>query len=456
MGGAPGTGVPRIYSDVHGRLNLSVGGVEDDFRGYFWDGEDWQASPADFSRIEILGKGNSSEQVLARRQTYRGEPSDVRVLDIRTGEWSEPMFSVPGYDFVGSFYRDPEAGRLVGVRFQQSHPRVLWFEEDYAALQSKLDELFPGRFALIVSADDQNNELVVRVEGDRAAPEYFHLNIAEPRLTPLTASRPWLDPQRMRPVNVLSFTTSEGQKLDAYLTLPARRADRGAPPLIVIPPSRYGEREVWGFDAVAQLWASRGYAVLRTNLRSSRGYRWQFPEHDLLAWEKQVDDLKQAVNHVVESGLVDPDRIALMGESSGGFLAMASLVQAPDFYRCAVVTGGIFEWDVVSHLFQGGDGSRTRDVFALLSSVNSDKAEEIQSEQLLAKLDTVTAPVMIIYGGRDGPALRKQSQKLSRALRHLGKNRRIWTMRQRSLSLTALEDQVERFQKMERFLAQYL
>ncbi|MEK8170667.1 prolyl oligopeptidase family serine peptidase [Streptomyces sp. M19] len=79
----------------------------------------------------------------------------------------------------------------------------------------------------------------------------------------------------------------------------------------------------WGFHAVAQLFANRGYAVLQVNFRGSTGYGKAFTKAAVGEFAgKMHDDLVDGVRWAVDQGYADPDRVAIMGGSYGGYSAL--------------------------------------------------------------------------------------------------------------------------------------
>ncbi len=119
---------------------------------------------------------------------------------------------------------------------------------------------------------------------------------------------------------VLSWTASDGLEIQGLLTLP-----RGEPPYPLILSVHGGP--VWAF---ADSWPgtftgfllSRGFALLQPNPRGSWGRGRDFASRvvgDMGGAD--AGDLLAGVDHVLEMGLADPERIGVLGGSYGGFMA---------------------------------------------------------------------------------------------------------------------------------------
>lgn len=57
--------------------------------------------------------------------------------------------------------------------------------------------------------------------------------------------------------------------------------------------------------------------------------------------QEQVDGL----THLIKSGIVDPDRIAVTGWSYGGYMALLCLAQRPDFFKVAISGAPVTKWE---------------------------------------------------------------------------------------------------------------
>lgn len=85
-----------------------------------------------------------------------------------------------------------------------------------------------------------------------------------------------------------------------------------------------------------QLLAAQGYVVLYTNPRGSQGYGAAFTKYTIGNWgETDMPDQMAAVDYVIDRGYVDPNRLAVLGGSYGGFMTNW-VVSHTDRFRAAV------------------------------------------------------------------------------------------------------------------------
>jgi dipeptidyl aminopeptidase/acylaminoacyl peptidase len=132
----------------------------------------------------------------------------------------------------------------------------------------------------------------------------------------------------------------DGLNLVSYLSLP-RGTDpsgRGRPtqplPMVLDVHGGPWARTSWGFNPECQLWANRGYAMLTVNYRGSTGFGKAFVNAGNRQWgAKMQDDLVDAVHWAIQEKIADPQQVAIMGGSYGGYAALMGLIETPDLYR---------------------------------------------------------------------------------------------------------------------------
>jgi dipeptidyl aminopeptidase/acylaminoacyl peptidase len=146
----------------------------------------------------------------------------------------------------------------------------------------------------------------------------------------------------MGKTKVITFTTRDSLPLHGYCTLPV---GGNAPyPTVVLLHGGPHLRDYWGFDPTVQLLASRGYAVLQINYRGSEGFGFRISEKEKYDFKKMYCDVFDGTRAVIAQGIADKNRIAIMGASFGGYLAICGVAFEPDLYRCAISEVGVFDW----------------------------------------------------------------------------------------------------------------
>lgn len=456
-----GTG-HHYASDGVGNLAYATVWVEGWQQLHLWDGKAWQRSPADLEKLMLHGSGADGGEMIVSDLQYDGQPSAVRVMNIKTGELGPELLRDPGYDFTGWVVRDPGTRKIVGFDYQRSTPAMVWIDEGYQALHDTFKGSFPGKVVRIASVDESANVFVLQVFSDRHPSSYHVVNLAERTMGPLKDSRPWLDAARLSRVHNFKFKTAEGHKLDAYLTLPKGVSKTAPGPMVVLPHSGSSNGRDWvrtstGYNPIAQFLASRGYIVLQPNYRGSPGTNWMFPEADQWDYLKMRDDVIAATKTAIRTKLVDPGRVAIMGERFGANLALACAVEAPDLYQGTIGIDGFYDW--VEVMQDAGYNQHSNPNYnRWVAKLGSPKAEAAKYAAIspVNHVANLTSPVLVLQG-QDAPAFyRHEGRRLIAALRkHDVPHDSLFTDRD-GFGAYDVENRVKLYERLESFLRENL
>lgn len=137
----------------------------------------------------------------------------------------------------------------------------------------------------------------------------------------------------------LRFEARDGLELDALLLLPP---SEGPPPVVVfIHGGPWHAFQGWQQDPLATRLAAQGYAVLSPNFRGSGGRgRASVEAARGELGDAMPTDVLDALAQAAALGLVDPQRVAFVGESYGGYSVLRILTMSPDSGLCGVSTAG--------------------------------------------------------------------------------------------------------------------
>jgi len=98
----------------------------------------------------------------------------------------------------------------------------------------------------------------------------------------------------------------------------------------------HGSWSLWG-----QLLASNGYVVFLPNPRGSTDQGWRFAQANMGDWGGgDFHDIMDGVDHLIRSGIADPERLAIGGWSYGGYMSAWAVTQTERF-KAAVVGAAI-------------------------------------------------------------------------------------------------------------------
>jgi Dipeptidyl aminopeptidases/acylaminoacyl-peptidases len=417
----------------------------------------WERSPIDLENIDIVGAGHDPDQVVALVPGEPDTPRVLRFLDAATGQPGDVLIQDQEYDFSGGLYRQPVTGRILGAFYDRAGPQTVWFDENYRAIQKMLNESFPGQIVRIVDSNDAETLFLIVTYSDRHPATYHWVDIAKKSAGLIKNSKPWIDPARMRPMQILRYKTRDGHQLDAYVTLPEGASKKSPAPLIVLPHGGPWVRDRWGFDGEVQFLASRGYIVMQPNYRGSPGYNWKFPLQDQWEFRKMHDDVTDATKMLIASGLADPSRIAIMGGSFGAYLALSGVAHEPSLYRCAVTIAGVFDWATVmkEEKYDQFDKPSYSRLIRKLGDPKQHK-EKFDAISPLRHVANVRVPIFVAHGKEDRVAAISESKRLVDELeRHRIPHEKLFVSGE-GHGMAHLENQIDLYRRIETFLATHL
>ncbi|MBB2970649.1 S9 family peptidase [Mesorhizobium sp. RMAD-H1] len=220
--------------------------------------------------------------------------------------------------------------------------RIRWevLDPDYQRDFDALAGLFPGDFTFTSMSDDRRKIIVAHLQDTRPL-AYFCYDRTTRQAKELFSAQPRLENIPLAPMEPRIVRSRDGLDLLCYLTCPEENKTGTAPMVLVVHGGPWA-RDMWGLNSMHQWLANRGYAVLSVNFRGSTGFGKAFVNAANGEWGgKMHDDLVDAVDWAISGGIADPDRVAIMGGSYGGYAALVGLTFTPEKFACAVDLVGI-------------------------------------------------------------------------------------------------------------------
>lgn len=298
--------------------------------------------------------------------------------------------------------------------------------------------------------------IVVGHDSPATPPDVYLLELDGSRMAPLTnASAPALRNYGFVAPRYVEYTSFDGWVIPAFLYPPGCRPkdDRGAPAIVYPHGGPTAEYDVH-WDPIRQYFVAKGYAVLCPNYRGSTGYGRAFKEGNLYNWG--VGDLKDCLSGadmLADQPGIDRDRLAIWGQSYGGYLAQLALARDADYrFRCGVSLYGD------SHLktsWASGDHSGRQDVEWQMGMPGPQRAR-YESSSPLNWAAHIHAPLLLIHGERDPRVAVTESRQMVDALRRLDKTFEYKTYADEGHGFARPANALDALRTIERFLDWHL
>jgi dipeptidyl-peptidase-4 len=161
----------------------------------------------------------------------------------------------------------------------------------------------------------------------------------------------------------------------------------------------------WGMmtaDLRTQYLCKNGFAVIKVDNRGSnrRGLDFETQIFGNLG-ELEVADQAAGVKYAIDQGFANPDKVAIIGWSYGGYMALKCLSDRPDIFHAAVSGAPVTDWT----LYDSAYTERYMD----LPSLN---VEGYQKSSALSKVEDIEGSLMLCHGLLDENVLFRQSAVL--------------------------------------------
>src|SRR5690606_3477756 len=237
-------------------------------------------------------------------------------------------------------------------------------------------------------------------------------------------TRPALANAETAPMHTAEIESRDGLTLPSYYTLPPGSDPDGdgkpsspVPMVLLVHGGPWG-RDAYGFDPMTQWLASRGYAVLKVNFRGSTGFGKEFTNAGDLEWGRRMhDDLIDGVEWAVQQGIAQPDKVAIMGGSYGGYATLAGLTMTPTQFACGVdIVGPSNLVTLLSSIPPYWGPIRT--MFS--TRVGDEQTEEgralLTERSPLTYVDQIQRPLLIGQGANDPRVKQAESDQIVQAM----------------------------------------
>jgi dipeptidyl aminopeptidase/acylaminoacyl peptidase len=311
--------------------------------------------------------------------------------DADIGGWDEP---------TAALVFDNERKKLVGVTVEGMKYDTYYFDEERAKMHAMFAATFPG--------DDISNfqvaggRAIVVTSGPNNVGKFYLYDTAKKTLEKIAVVKPEFEGKKLSEQRVINYAARDGLNIPAYLTLPEGVAPKKLPLVAYIHGGPHA-RDFFGYDPLTQMFASRGYAVFQPQFRMSTGFGWK---HHTAGWRQwglaMQDDITDGIADLVKKGIVDPDRICIMGASYGGYATMFGLVKDPDLYKCGVNTVGVTDVKMLFTVtYSDMSGPAMDDMGVKMHGDPKGDQAYFHNSSAIENADKIKAPVLMFYGSED-------------------------------------------------------
>jgi dipeptidyl aminopeptidase/acylaminoacyl peptidase len=269
------------------------------------------------------------------------------------------------------------------------------------------------------AATPDGKRIAVRMTGGSAPADIYMFDVGRTELTRLTEILPrsinasdLVEPER------LTFPSYDGVAIQGLFFRP-KGGDRKRPPgAVMFINGGPGAQNEIGFSARVQYVVNQGHAVFMVNHRGTEGrgkayYHLDDGKHG----DADLRDVVFAKRHLAGLGLIDGDRVAVLGASYGGFMTVRALTDFPEEFAGGVDIYGVMNWERTLANMPSWWGQSARNYYA--AEMGSDPTY-LRSISPLSKVDRIVKPLVVVQGANDPRVLQRESDDMVVALKARG------------------------------------
>lgn len=258
------------------------------------------------------------------------------------------------------------------------------------------------------------------IESATSLPEVALLRAGNAEPQKLTDLNPHLKEFSLGAQEVVRWKSKDGREIEGVLIRPVGYdATKKYPLLLDIHGGPYGRRaNTLTTGNLPQAWAARGWLVLQPNFRGSSGYGHEFGlanRGDIGG--RDYEDVVAGVDFAIAQGWADPERLAVMGESYGGYMTNWIIGHSQRF-RAAVSAFGLFSLltDFSNSSYPSWESDYLGKFYWEDMQLYLDRSPQKFAQQ-------IQTPVLILHGDDDDNTFISNSKEMYQAMKLL--NRKV-------------------------------
>jgi dipeptidyl aminopeptidase/acylaminoacyl peptidase len=353
---------------------------------------------------------------------FDGHPAEIIVGETKEGKWKTEQMPRGGIQIrgYGSPLLWPTTNQLLSLGDFQgnvSKRSYTWEGDSIRTHQS----VGPPQVVYALASIDKSVASVIGTKDGFPVLNYADESGRSVTLVdPNVHTKDWKLPS----VQHITWEAPDGTKVGGPLELPYgwKKGDKPLPLVVAIHggPTTASYNDLRFDPHNGRLYfAAKGYAVLCPNYRGSTGYGDKFVT-DLIGHENDIEvkDILAGIQHLIKEGIADPDRVAVMGWSNGGYLTncLITLKDPPVKIRAAS-SGGC----IVDTVAEWGFNDEPAYPLVFKKGLPWQQPDIYRKTSPTYGLGNVTTPTLIHVGGSDDRCPPGHSRMLYRALKEYQK-----------------------------------
>jgi dipeptidyl aminopeptidase/acylaminoacyl peptidase len=316
---------------------------------------------------------------------------------------------------------------------------------------------FPGSNVTSVNISRSEKRLAFYLSGSDSPRNLYVYDFSQGSCQQLTESmNSEIDKEDLVKARVIRYPSFDGLKIPAifYVPHPGRPGEKI--PALVWVHGGPGGQSVLSYLGLIQYLVNHGYAVLAVNNRGSSGYgKTFFKADDLKHGADDLEDCVRARAFLKSSGVVDENKIGIIGGSYGGYMVLAALTFKPEAFAVGVDLFGISNWlRTLKSIPAWWEAQRKM----LYEEMGNPETQEAYLKKIspLFHADQINKPLMVLQGANDPRVLKVESDEIVAAVKKKGVPVEYVLFEDEGHGFVKTKNQVKAYRAILEFLDTYL
>lgn len=246
---------------------------------------------------------------------------------------------------------------------------------------------------------------------------------------------------------------SQGKDIHSLFFLPKNAKKNKKTPVVIWPHGGPQWQERPQFRPIFQYLLSKGLAIWAPNPHGSTGYGVDFTNSINQRWgDADLPDMKNGIEYLKTSGWIDPQRIAIMGGSYGGYMTLRSITKLSKTFKVAVDIFGVS--NLVSFV-----NSVPEDWKPAMDSLVGNPVKDLkrlQEQSPVNALGNIDCPLLIIQGAKDPRVVKAESDQVVEKMKKLKKQVEYLVFEDEGHGFFKTENEIKAYETAAAFIEKHL
>ena len=256
---------------------------------------------------------------------------------------------------------------------------------------------------------------------------------------------------------VVRYASFDGLEIPAIYYQPKQASETNqVPGLVWVHGGPGGQSRLSNFELIQYL-VNHGYAILAVNNRGSSGYGKEFNHlDDQNHGDKDLKDCVAGKDFFASTGVIDMEKVGIIGGSYGGYMVMAALAFDPEAFDVGVNIFGVTNWLRTLKSIPPYWESYKKALYDEMGDPFTEDSVRLYNISPLFHTDKVTKPLMVLQGANDVRVLQVESDEIVEGVKANGVPVEYVVFDDEGHGFRKKENQIEGYGKIKVFLDQYL